>query len=265
MPVKKDAQRRWVEMEFIVPGTPEQVWQAIATGPGITAWFATTTVDERIGGALTFDFGSGVTSSGTVTAFEPPHRFCYEERDWNGDAPPVATECIVTSYSGDRCVVRLVHSMFSTEDRWDDQFESFETGWPGFFEVLRVYLKHFPGAKAVSVRAMGVHQGPIGEAWAKLTASLGLEGANVGERRIAPTNVPSLTGVIERVHQEPGRREVMVRLEEPGPGVAFFGTFTWEQQARAGVSIFFYGDDAAATAARNEALWTTWMSENFSG
>jgi hypothetical protein len=34
MPVKKDnSGRRWVEMEFLVPGTPEQVWHAIATGP----------------------------------------------------------------------------------------------------------------------------------------------------------------------------------------------------------------------------------------
>jgi hypothetical protein len=32
MPVKKDdSGRRWVEMEFLVPGTPEQVWHAIAT------------------------------------------------------------------------------------------------------------------------------------------------------------------------------------------------------------------------------------------
>ncbi len=37
MPVKKDdSGRRWVEMEFLVPGTPEQVWHAIATGPGMS-------------------------------------------------------------------------------------------------------------------------------------------------------------------------------------------------------------------------------------
>ena len=53
MPVKKDdSGRRWVEMEFLVPGTPEQVWQAIATGPGMSAWFTPTTVDERVGGAI---------------------------------------------------------------------------------------------------------------------------------------------------------------------------------------------------------------------
>ena len=36
MPLKKDdSGRRWVEMEFLVPGMPEQVWQAIVT---LAAW-----------------------------------------------------------------------------------------------------------------------------------------------------------------------------------------------------------------------------------
>jgi uncharacterized protein YndB with AHSA1/START domain len=58
MPLKKDdSGRRWVEMEFLVPGTPEQVWHAIATGPGMSSWFTPTKVDEHVGGAIAFDFG----------------------------------------------------------------------------------------------------------------------------------------------------------------------------------------------------------------
>ena len=41
---------RSVAVEVEVPGTPEEVWQAIATGPGITAWFVPTEVEEREGG-----------------------------------------------------------------------------------------------------------------------------------------------------------------------------------------------------------------------
>jgi hypothetical protein len=34
MAMKKDASgRRFVEVEFELPGTPEQIWNAIATGP----------------------------------------------------------------------------------------------------------------------------------------------------------------------------------------------------------------------------------------
>lgn len=47
MPVKKDGTgKRWVEMELLVPGTPEQVWQAMATGPGNAAWFVKGEIDR---------------------------------------------------------------------------------------------------------------------------------------------------------------------------------------------------------------------------
>ncbi len=40
MPVKiDDSGMRSVQAEVEVPGTPEEVWQAIATGPGVSAWF----------------------------------------------------------------------------------------------------------------------------------------------------------------------------------------------------------------------------------
>lgn len=73
MPVKSDASgRRWVELEFLVPGTPEQVWQAIATGPGMNTWFTPTTVDERVGGAIAFDFGAPSSSPATITPGSRP-------------------------------------------------------------------------------------------------------------------------------------------------------------------------------------------------
>src|SRR5688572_19853338 len=110
MPIKKDGTgKRWVEMELLVPGTPEQVWHAVATGPGTTAWFVRTEIEPRVGGAVLFDFGEGATSKGEVTAWEPHHRIEYVEREWQEGAPPVATEITVTGRSGDRCVVRMVH------------------------------------------------------------------------------------------------------------------------------------------------------------
>ena len=45
-----------------MPGTPEEVWHAIATGPGITAWFVPTEVDERERRPLELTFGPGRSS-----------------------------------------------------------------------------------------------------------------------------------------------------------------------------------------------------------
>ena len=48
MSVKKEASgRRSVQVEVEVPGTPEEVWQAIATGPGISSWFVPTEFEEQ--------------------------------------------------------------------------------------------------------------------------------------------------------------------------------------------------------------------------
>jgi uncharacterized protein YndB with AHSA1/START domain len=266
MPLKKDdSGRRWVEMEFLVRGTVEQVWQAIATGPGMSAWFTPTTVDERVGGAISFDFGDEncgeATSSGTVTEWEPPHRLAYEEHGWSGEAPPVATEVVVTSHSGDRCVVRMVHNLFTSKDDWDDELESVETGWPGFFEVLRVYLKHFAGEPPANVYAMARHTGDQADTWTNLVAALNMAGANVGERRETASPAPRFAGIVERVHQDAQSRELMLRLDEPCKGIAVVGTFQMGDQASGIVSLYLYGADAARTGATEQPKWTEWLAE----
>ena len=184
MPVKKDASgRRSVEAEVEVPGTPEDVWQAIATGPGITSWFVPATVEEREGGSIVCNFGPGMESLSTITTWEPPHRFVADSRDDMGpDDPTVATEWIVEARSGGTCVVRVVHSWFTSSDDWDDQFEGHTYGWISFFRVLRLYLEHFRGQPGSPFQLMGVAPEPKSEAWEALTSRLGLKGAEVGKR-----------------------------------------------------------------------------------
>ncbi len=260
MPVKTDGNKRWVEVATLVPGSPEQVWQAIATGPGIGAWFTPTTVEERVGGAVAFDFGNGTFSNGTVLAWQPPFRFSYEERDWSKDAPPLATEVTVTSRSGDRCVVRMVHSLFSDRDTWDDEMDGFESGWPGFFEVLRLYLGKFVGQPAAVVGVTTTGSGHA-DAWARLTGALGLIGANVGDRRASAAGAPTLAGVVERVRQDRKSREVLLEIEQPARGLALAGIYGTDERTHAGVTLFLYGAGAADAAGRVRGDWSTWMGK----
>jgi uncharacterized protein YndB with AHSA1/START domain len=95
-----------VRTEIEVPGTPEAVWDAIATGPGIACWFVPAEVDGRVGGEIVTHHGPYGDSKSVVTAWEPPRRFAYEERDWAEDAPPWATEILVEVRAGGTCVVR---------------------------------------------------------------------------------------------------------------------------------------------------------------
>ncbi len=263
MPIKKDGTgKRWVEMEIVVPGTPEQVWQALATGPGNTAWFTKATIDERVGGELRFDFGALGSSTGEVTASEPPHRFAYVERNWAEGAPPCATEITITSRSGDRCVVRMVHSLFSSTDDWDDQMEGFEKGWPAFFEVLRIYLSDFAGRRAASFMAMAKITGSHLEVWKRLMEQLDLAGADAGDRRATP-RPEGLSGVVERTEQHAQQRFILMRLDAPAPGVAIIGTYDATPVINVSVTLYFYGDDAATHATASEEKWRRWLNQSF--
>ncbi len=51
----------------------------------------------------------------------------------------------------------------------------------------------------------------------------------------------------------------MVRLDEPAEGVALIGAYTLGEHARGSISIFFYGPDAAQTAAAEQPKWATWL------
>lgn len=77
-----------------------------------------------------------------------PHSFFAETKDLGDDAPTVATQWIVESRGGGMWVVRVVHSLFASTDEGDDQLEGWESGWPPFFRLLRLYLTHFPGQES---------------------------------------------------------------------------------------------------------------------
>ena len=64
--------------------TPEQVWAAIATGPGIDSWFmGRNEVEPREGGTASMAM-PGFTADSTVTAWEPNHHFAYRSDDGGG-------------------------------------------------------------------------------------------------------------------------------------------------------------------------------------
>ena len=117
MTVRRDESgRRSVQVETLVPGTPEEVWAAIATGPGISPWFCPSEIEERVGGSLCCHIGPGMDADGTVTAWDPPRRFAAEGPGPAPDAPPIATEWIVEPRAGGVCLVRVVDSLFASTD-----------------------------------------------------------------------------------------------------------------------------------------------------
>src|SRR5258707_6278478 len=195
MSVKKEASgRRSIQVEVEVPGTPEEVWQAIATGPGISSWFVPTEFEESDGKpvAVKMNFGPGMVSRAAVTAWDPPRMFAAQGEGWGG-SPPIATEWSVEARAGGVCLVRVVNSLFASTDDWDGQLEGTEHGWPGFFRTLRIYLTHFRGQSSAIMQFMAGVAGGAAGAVGRLAAAAGGESVSVGQPPSTPAGVRALT------------------------------------------------------------------------
>lgn len=264
MSVKKEASgRRSIQVEFEVPGTPDEVWQAIATGPGISAWFVPAEFEQEGGKPVkvNLDFGAGMVFRDAVTTWNPPRLFVREGPGWAPGSPPIATEFSVEARSGGVCVIRVVQSLFSSTDDWDAQLTGAEEGWPGIARILRIYLTHFRGQRSAIMKVMAPVAGTAAEAWATLTAALGLNGVSVGQRWTVPAGAPELRGVVEYISDSPFG--AMLRLDTPGSGTAALGTIEFGDMVMVTCNIYFYGDQAAKNAAHEQPLWQAWMQECF--
>ncbi|MDF2824574.1 MAG: ATPase, partial [Mycobacterium sp.] len=157
-------------------------------------------------------------------------------------------------------VVRMVHTLVTEKDDWDGELESFEGGWPTFFDILRIYLEKHAGQPAATVVASTHPAGDESEVWKSMTAGLGLAGADVGDSWMAREGAPPVTGVVERLEQNKKFRQVLVRVSGPAPGVAALGTCTVGGQVMANVSLYFYGPSSSQVAAAQQPAWESWVS-----
>jgi uncharacterized protein YndB with AHSA1/START domain len=260
MSVKKEPSgRRSVQVEVEVPGTPEQVWQAIASGPGISAWFVPTQVDGRPGGSIALDFGGGMVSSAKITEWQPPRRFVAEDNTWLQGGPPVATEWTVESRGGGSCIVRVVHSLFASTDQWDDQLGGTENGWPGYFRVLRHYLMHHRGEASASFVLMAPAADAVGAAWTRFARALGVPSPQLGQTvRVAPPGGAALVGSVQAIDDLPQGQGIMVQLQEPAPGIALASAMNCMGMCMATLQAYYYGPRATAAAAQQEH-WQRWL------
>jgi len=264
MSVKQEASgRRSLTEEFDVAGTPEEVWQAIATGPGISAWFVPAEFEERDGKpvSMKLKFGPGMEPSATITAWDPPRMYAGQNEGFGG-SPPIATEWHIEARAGGLCKLRIVHSLFASTDQWDEQLEGAKGGWSGFLAILRVYLAHFRGQGSALMQITAPVASSDAQTWDTLTSGLGVKGMRVGQRWATPAGVSPLGGVVEYLTEDP--YDALLRLENPGPGIAAIGAVTYPNgQGMAAMNLYMYGDQAAAAVARETPRWEAWFQEHF--
>jgi uncharacterized protein YndB with AHSA1/START domain len=244
------------EHELTVEATPEQVWHAIASAEGISAWMLPTQLDAREGGTVRFDMGPDIASEGTVVGFEPTRRFAYEE-DWatlvgraGADVTPLLTEFLVEAKSGGTCVVRVVTSAYGTGADWENEFWSeMNTGWAPMLDNLRLYLTHFAGQSATPVSARVTFGGSPNNAIDRVREALGIRRA--GDRVDALGTI----GVVERSIDQ----HFLLRIERPAPGLVACFAFGDGESVAVNLAAYLYGADGALHAERLQPEWQTFL------
>lgn len=245
---------RRLEKIVELDATPGQVWDAIATGPGISAWFVPSEVEQRPGGAVGQQFGGGFDVTGRVTAWEPGKRFAYGSAEPPAEGADYAFEFLVEGRDDGGTVLRFVQSGFLDEG-WEDEYDGLDRGWTLFFHNLRTYLRHFAGQPVRNALAMGFTPGRAAEIWPVLHTALGLAAPpTVGDTvTLRPEGPDPVSGVVDVASPE----FLGVRSAH---GLHRIGA---EGDGGCGVSAYhyFYGepvDEVAITAA-----WQSWLTALF--
>ena len=97
-----------IDMSVEVVGTASDVWTAVATGPGISAWYVPHVVEEYAGGVATASFGPGPVTQvpGRVAVWDPPRRILFDGGEGVGG---LTFDWLVDDGVNGTCVVRLIN------------------------------------------------------------------------------------------------------------------------------------------------------------
>jgi uncharacterized protein YndB with AHSA1/START domain len=184
------------ENEAVVPATPEQVWEAIATGPGIDSWFMGRT---RVEDGVVETAFSGFTLRNPVSVWEPGEKIAYGS-PVSPEGRFEAYEFLIEGRDGAATVLRAVTSGFLPGDDWAEEFEAMSHGLDLFFATLITYLRHFPGRTAVPFTAASPVVADWPRAWSALHTALGVTAPAVGDRvRFTVEGVGPVDGEIYHV------------------------------------------------------------------
>jgi len=186
-----------VRGEVTVDASPEQVWDAITTGPGVDSWLMGRTEIDAANKTSTFDM-FGDTSTSAITAWEPGHRYATREEP-NADGTFMAFEWLIEARDAGGAVVRFVHSGLLGED-WEAEYNGLSVGDQAYLTKLAVYVDHF--APRTAKRSTFL-PGPVtADSWAAMTAAVGagVDAANGQPGRLTVPGIEPAVGVVEFVH-----------------------------------------------------------------
>lgn len=234
--------------------TPEQVWAAIATGPGFDSWFMGRNQVEPGGeGSWSMSCFGDLALTHRVDAWEDGKHLAYRS-DTAPDGRFMAYEFLVEGRGAGSTVLRMVTSGFLPGDEpsdWADEYEAMLTGGALFFGTLTAYLRHFAGRTATPVTAFGPMVRDWPQAWSALFAALELKNPRAGDPvDVKPEGLPRIQGVVYH------RNDQTLGIRTPDTLYRFIRGFRGSMIA---AHHAFTEIDPQAT----ERAWQSWLGRAF--
>jgi hypothetical protein len=224
--------------EVVLPATPDQVWEAVATTAGNAAWLFPNEIDPDGAGS---------------TAWDPPHHFAVrtEQGDWFN-----ALEFVIDARDGGTSRLRYMHSGIFV-DNWDSQYDAVQQHTDFYLHTLGEYLAHFNGRSATYIGGgPGGLQGPpttaTPDGFQRLQHALGLgDHTRQGDAvRLTPQGLQPLAGDIDYLQPN------FLGIRTADALYRFFGRNAFG--APVGMSIHLFTGDANPERTTQE--WQQWLN-----
>jgi uncharacterized protein YndB with AHSA1/START domain len=239
---------RNIDLTFVLPADRDAVWASLTNGDALSRWFAPEVRVNNPGAEGTFfiSWGPGMECEVKVRTWQPGEHLGF---DFGENSQTKAT--LMVDYhletKGGSTVLRLVHSGFSADAEWDEEFESHLRGWRIFLHNLRHDLVH--QAKAFKQHMICADTAlDRGDAWMRVLGKNGLdrEGALVAKKtgdkvELVTSNGERLSGTVQ-VHGK--GRDLAMTLDGLGASLL---RISFERRSKGGTMIYgvlsAYGDD----------------------
>ena len=182
--------------EIEVGVTPEQAWQAVATGEGMDAWMmGRNEIEPREGGKIRTITPSWSTEA-SVTTWDPPNRFV-SRTEKAEDGAFMTFDYRIEGGDKGNTSIKWIHSGALGDD-WEREYEAMNEGDTAYFHKIGQYLTHFFGRKATPVETYGPEVHDRERAMRIMREGLGLSGpVAVDDRvRLTPEGFEPTDGVV---------------------------------------------------------------------
>lgn len=141
---------RSFEMQMEINAPVEAVWKALTDAHELTQWFPLNAkVKPGVGGNIWSSWGPPFEGESPIQIWEPNRHLRTGWPTWGDAKPDPEHQRIAVDYHlegrGGQTILRLVHSGFGKDAKWDKEYDGISRGWAFELRGLRHYLENHRG------------------------------------------------------------------------------------------------------------------------